>query len=344
MAFGTLAALGLGAAGAGLLGGLFGDENEGAMPQQQSSTQGFAALPQEVKDAWLQQYLPQLLQQYQNKPMTTPLGQAPTGPFASQGLQELQAHSNQVGGLFGNQGTGVNPLGAVEPFNQFQQNALSSLGGGLAGLQNELPGYQNLYNENVLNPQLAEIDRQLGMGNNRLLGRKAGGGNLGVLGSSAIGTQLAELQDSANRLKLNAREHAFTSGIGLRNQTLQDMLRAGGTIQNQNQNTLGAIYPQLQQTLPQNKLGQLGQGLSIFPQSNLSNGTGPIAGRPDTWARVGNAGLQGLGALSGLGGMEGFGGAPSFNNQFAGGGSNWGFGAPPAMGGYQLGNSYIRPY
>jgi len=280
--------------------------------------------------------------------MTTPLGQAPTGPFASQGLQELQAHSNQVGGLFGNQGTGVNPLGAVEPFNQFQQNALSSLGGGLSGLQNELPGYQNLYNENILNPQLAEIDRQLGMGNNRLLGRKAGSGNLGVLGSSAIGTQLSELQDSANRLKLNARKHAFQGGLGLRNQTLQDMLRAGGTIQNQNQNTLGAIYPQIQQTLPQNRLAQLGQGLSGFPGSSTTTGTsmGATPGQPGLLSNILGIGKTALGLGQGLGIFGGGGGgAPSFGNQFAGGGgSNWSFGAPPATGGYNLGGSYIRPY
>lgn len=337
MAFGTLAALGLGAAGAGILGGMFGNENEGAAPA--SSVNGFAALHPDAQKAWLEQYLPQLLEQYKGKFQTGPLGQAPTGPFASQGLQDLQAHSNKVGGIFGN-GTGVNPIGAIEPFNQYQQNALSSFGGGLAGLKNELGGFQDLYNENILNPQLSEIDRDASILNNNLLGQKSG--NLGAFGSSALGTQLAQLQDSANRLKLNARAGAFQGALGLRRQSLQDMLTSGSLIQQQNQGSLNAIYPQVQQTTAPNRLSQFGQGLSMFPGSSTQ--TGPVAGQPDTWARVGNAGMQGLGILSGLGGLgAGGGGQAGFGNGM-GGGSNWGFGAPPAMGGYRFGNGFVSPF
>ena len=113
-------------AAAALGGALFGKNKQ--IPQQTGAS-GLAAAPPQVGHAYLEGLLPGAWQQFANQYQGTPMGQAPTGPFASQGLQELQGYSNQNGGIFGG-GTGVNPLGMVEPFNGIQQNALSRFGMG----------------------------------------------------------------------------------------------------------------------------------------------------------------------------------------------------------------------
>lgn len=298
--------------GGALGGGMKGGSNGAGSAQGiggNSTNSGFAALPPEVQQAYLQKYLPQLLQQTQGKFQGTPTGQAPTGPFASQALQELQQYSNQNGGIFGGN-SGVNPLGQVEPFNQYQQNALGSFGGGLSGFQNELPGYQNLYNENVLNPQLAEIDYQNGIANSNLRSNEAGR-SVGAFGNTAFGSQLAGQQDNANRLKLGARAQAFQGAQELRNRTLQEMLGAGGVIQQQNQQSLNALQPQLQQATPGAQLGALQKGLGAFPNSTVGQHYGQaIPGTPNFASQLGGFGDLALstGAKFGLPGFGGAGG------------------------------------
>ncbi len=304
--------------GGRLGGGNKGGSNGQASPQGvggSSSTSGFGALPPEVQQAFLQQYLPQLQAQTQGKYQGTPMGQAETGPFASQGLQQLQQYSNHNGGIFGN-GTGVNPIGTVEPFNQYQQNALTQAGGGIQGLKEQLPGYQDLWNENVLNPQLQEMDYQNALKQHQLLSSKAGNGNLGAFSSSALGTQLAQQQQDANRLKLNARAEGFQGAQQLRNQTLQEMLGAGNMIQGQNQQSLNALQPQLQQATPGAQLSRFQQGLNAFPNSSTSMGYGAAnPGTPNLASQIGNIGTALYGAGQQLG-LQGFG-----NN---GGQSSWG--------------------
>ena len=340
---GSLAGGNKGSGIGGIMGG-FGDTpaNGGGG----SSQGGFAALPPEVQKAYLEQYLPQIMEQNKGKFQTTPLGQAENGPFSSQALQELQQYSNQNGGIFGN-GTGVKPLGAVEPFNPMQQQALSGFGGGLAGLQQDLPGYQNLYNQNVLNPVLAEIQRQQDIAQNQLLGGKAGGGNLGALGSSALGQQLAGLQEQANRFREQAGAKGFESSLGLRRQTLADMLKSGTLQQGQNQQYLNAIQPQLQQTTPGARTAQFGQQLAGFPGSQAQSYTGPSPAQPGMGANLINMLGMGQGIMSAFGGQGGQGmNTGNVASMFGGqgnqggmpqGGSNWMMGSPPASGRYNLG-------
>lgn len=305
-------------------GSLFG-RNKGGSPGGQSSSSashqesGFNTLPPEVQNAYLNQYLPSIQQQFHTRYSAPPLGQAQGGPFGSQALQELQNYSNSTGGVFGN-GTGVSPLGAVEPFNPYQQQAIQAFGGGLSGLQNELPGYQNLYNKNVLEPELANLEDQRqqalnAMRSNQLL--RTGG--LNAFSNSAFGTQLAGLEDIASKARLNARAGAFAGAQNLRRMTLQDMLNAGGAIQEQNQSLLNVLQPYLQQTTPGAMNQNFAQGLSAFPGSTISDSsssgtvTNPTAGKPNLWARIGAAGQ----ALGGFGqvaqGFGGFGGGGGFN-------------------------------
>ncbi len=89
-------------AGGSLLGGLFG-KKKGEAPATQ--VQGFAALPKEVQNAWLQTYLPQVLEQNKKTYEAPPMMRAPTqaGIFDSQGLADLQRYSDSIapsGGLF----------------------------------------------------------------------------------------------------------------------------------------------------------------------------------------------------------------------------------------------------
>lgn len=298
MAIGSIAsALPIISGGASLIGGLFGEDEGGqASPTGVGGSQsGFAALPPQVQQAFLQQYLPQLLQQNQGKLQTVPLGEAPQGPFGSQGLQQLQNYSYAHGGLF-NGTEGVNPLGHVEPLNQFQQGALGSFGGGLSGLQQELPGYQDLYNQNVRDPQLREIERQQQQAQNGLLGANARSGNLGAFGSSALGTQIAELQNHYNQYKDQAQIGAFQGANNLRNQTLQQMLNAGNQVQQQGQQSLNAVQPYLQQNLPQQRLQQFAQGLNQFPVGQVSQGQTPS--QPNTLSKIGGVGTAATGLLN----------------------------------------------
>ena len=132
--------IGLGAAALG--GALFGKNKS---TPQQTGASGLAAAHPEVQHAYLAGLLPEAWQQFSGGNFQgTPMGQAPTGPWGSQAEQELQNYSNQNGGIFAG-GTGVHPLGAVEPFNPYQQNALSQFGQGYGNFQQNQDQYMNPY-------------------------------------------------------------------------------------------------------------------------------------------------------------------------------------------------------
>jgi len=78
-------------AGTSLLGGLFGDDEPEQMP---TSVSGFETLPEPVKRAYLEQYLPGILAQYNNGPSPGPLARARTGRYDSQGVRELQNYAD----------------------------------------------------------------------------------------------------------------------------------------------------------------------------------------------------------------------------------------------------------
>lgn len=285
-----------GAAIGGGLGSLFGGKKKQPGYQQQvTQQQGFNTLPEPVRNAYLQQYLPGILSQYQGKYQGLPMGQAPTGPFASQGLQELQNYSNQIGGIFAG-GTGVNPLGQVEPFNPYQQQALQSLGGGIGALGNELSQYMNPYQKFVQD----EINRQHSIAQNNALSDFSRAAGFGGLQSSAYGTLQSQLEQNRLRDQNQAQVQNYQQALGLRRQTLADMLGAGGQIQQQGQNMLGALQPQLQQTLPQARTGLLGQQLGAFQGSPIGYNYQQMAPKQTAEERI-FGGLQtGIGYGKGL--------------------------------------------
>lgn len=95
MEFGLGSALSIGASLIGAIGG-----KDKAQPEVSQS--GFAALPQEVKDAYLKTALPAMLELYNTSYRPVPMKRvnAPQSVFDSQGMYELQQYSDRQGGMF----------------------------------------------------------------------------------------------------------------------------------------------------------------------------------------------------------------------------------------------------
>lgn len=340
----------LASAGSTILGGLFGGND---YEPQQTGSSGFAALPPQVQQAYLQQLLPQAQNIFSSPYVTTPLGQARNSPFESQALQELQQYSNQNGGLFAG-GTGVRPLGQVEPFNETQQNALGQFGQGYGnflqnqgqymnpyqqrvlnqlamggqGMNQQLPGYMNPWLEQVLNPQLDYLNRESQSAENRLRGRISGSGNLGG-GGSTYAQQLAKIDQNRQQLgsDIIGREtgNAYNQALGQYNLGLSGLFQGGGQ-----------AYDAANQTRRQSLQDMLlaGTGMQQQGQAQL-NALQPQLQQTTPQAKLSqfgqNLGMFGNSATStgytqepnmwskvgglGLAGMGLLGGGPTFNGQ-----------------------------
>ena len=314
-----------GALGGAALGGLAGGKEK----RMSSPTGGFATMPPEMQEAYLREYLPEVKRIYNMGKFTAaPMGTYnETGPYSSQGLQELQNYSNGIGGIFA--GTqGVKPLGTVEPLNDIQKQALGGYAGGINAFQNELPQYMNPYNQAVLNQSLGRLNEEYNGYNNQLMGSAARNG-LGAFGGSALGTMMAQLQkDRENRaadMIASMNLQNYGQAQTLRRQTLAEMLAAGGAVQEQNQQYLNALAGPLAGSTPMSRVSQFGQLLGGIPASSTLD----YYTRPDLSTRLGGASLAmlGMGSGGGLfgggGGMAGGGGGfptyqPQFGNAFGG--------------------------
>ncbi len=177
-------------AGASLVGGLFGGDEEGSAPQQTTQNQisGFAALPPQVQQAYLQQYLPGVLQNYTARHNQYPGAMARTDPYASQSLQELQNHYDSLG-----TGNGARPLGGPEPLNPIQKAAF---GQAFQGYNPQtLQGYINPYTQQALNAYSQQANQQPGQGTPydvlgpTALGNQLGGYNQAFGGLTNVGSQ-----------------------------------------------------------------------------------------------------------------------------------------------------------
>ncbi len=284
----------------------FAGKNKQVPPQPYGPTSesGFRTMPKELQEAYLNQYLQQILAQSTGPYHAGPMGTAETGPYASQGLQQLQSHFNQFGSPFAG-GNGAMPLGVVEPFHEFQTRAFGQIGEGASApeLEGQLRPYMDLYNKYVLNPTLERNKRERAEVENALLG--SGQGNLGYFGSSALGTQRAQLEKNYGQLEQEAQAEALQSALGLRRQSLGDLLAAGGAIQEHGQQYLNALQPHLQASLPQNRTSLLGQQLGLIPGgSNVSTGYYQPEPKPNSAMRWGGA-LQSIGSLFQSGGPLG---------------------------------------
>lgn len=200
--------------GGKLINGLFGKK---AQPATQSQKSGFYALPPQVQQAYLQQFLPGAQQWFNNGP------------------------------------------------NQYQQNAMQSLGGGPESLEQELPQYQNQYRGAVTDEVVKQMQRDAQGERDRIM-MGAGSNGLGGLFSSALTKQLDGLNDNTlNRIgayRAYSEDQGYNQSLDLRRQTLADMLAAGN--------------------MPYERINQFGSLLGQFPQSQ--NGQQIGAYQPKNWA------------------------------------------------------------
>jgi len=152
--------------GAGALASAFGGSKKQTTSENLS---GYQALPKEVQDLLIQQYLPKaqatLNMPYQNIPMQRYEGNPQSDPFASQGLADLQKFSDAAGGYF----TPYNPNEMANKVSMASyQGAAGS--GSAQPMQTPMPNGSFQSDEMLVNQYLAGLPQ--------------GGGRAGDVGAS----------------------------------------------------------------------------------------------------------------------------------------------------------------
>lgn len=165
------------------------------------------------------------------------------------------------------------------PNNPYQKQVQQAYGGGISGLMQQLPDYLQVFQQNVDNPTLAEMQRQAEIEKNKITAQAANSG-LGSLLNSNLGVQLSELQSNADRRKMqylyDTNRQNLNSALDLRNQTLGELTKAGDQ--------------------DYNRLSKLGSLFGAFPGSSVSNSRGEAQAKPNTWDKIAGT-TTALGAL-----------------------------------------------
>jgi len=251
----------------------------------------------------------------------------------------MQALSEQEGqGLFGNadlyalqkaRGEAVSPMGKLAGFTDPQQQALQQMSLGNAGYSDQFSGdlfnqylskYQDPYQEQVIDPTLANIREQGDIGQSRL-GEAAT--NAGGFGGTRQALQSAMLEGETQRNIANvgsqmrsqglnsSMDRAFRdymSGQDVYSQGLQKQLGAGNIIQQQNQRGLDVAQNQI--TQPAEWYQQFLTGMPssmITPEQKIEVGTG-LSKALGAASSIGGM-VSGMGGFGGIGDMLGIGGA-----------------------------------
>lgn len=297
----------LGAASA--LGGLFGDDNEGAAPQQSNHYTGYNALPEQGRKVYDSYF--QMLQALANNPYAQQrMGMAgkPNDMYGSQELYNLQQTQP---------GQGVRPIGVLEPFNQVQKGALGAYA---------QPDYTNEGLAQYLQPfqgardrALENINRDANIGYSGIKGAQAMNGSLAR--DPMYGGQVPQLEEARARAIADMEAGFNQQALGLRGQSLSDMLNSGNLIQKQNQAGLTAASGQnLAMSNPAYGQAQAYmQLLQGMPQASSSQSMGDIAGRPDMLSKISGFGQGMFGNKLGdlFGNSSGAGAARGGSNQFS---------------------------
>lgn len=248
---------------AGMAGSLFGGKKGGSPAQSQA---GYGALPPQAKglyDALFSQIGG--IGGFANDP--TRYGKAfdpSTNPYASQALYELQQANPE---------SNIRPLGSIEPFNQYQQNALNQYGNPDYSPEGSLSQYFNPYRQVGSDA----INRGYDISASKLRGDANARNPLGA-NSSARAIQMQLQEESRMRALAENDFNSFEKALGLRSQSLSDMLNAGNLVQRQNQAELqsalpqnaGMYNPQYQYALLQSDLLS-----KAIPQTSYSSGATP---------------------------------------------------------------------
>ncbi len=277
-------ALGFGAllGGASLASSLFGGGKKGGSPESQTQYSGYAALPQEGKDVYNDYF--RMLHSLSGNPIAMQrmgMAQRPNDMFGSQELYDLQqTQPNQ----------GVRPIGVLEPFNQVQRQALGNYAQpdySDSGLADYMLPFQNARNRAMEN-----INRSAGTAFAGIKGREARTGSLAR--DQYYGDQLPQLEEARTRAMLDAEAGYANQALGLRKDSLADMMNSGNLIQKQNQAGLQAASGQsLAASNPAYGQAQaFMQLLAGMPNSSTGQSTGAVAGRDSNLTRAGNLGMS----------------------------------------------------
>jgi hypothetical protein len=270
------------AAAASLGASIFGGKQKGSdAPAQSSSSQGYNALPPEAQAVY-RQYFNKLSRLANNPYAQNRMGFAgkPNDIFGSQELYNLQqTQPNQ----------GVRPIGVQEPFNQVQQNALGAFANpdySQGGLAQYLQPFQGARDR-----ALEGINRNASTLFSGIKGREARVGSLAR--DPMYGGQLPQLEEARARAIGDLEAGFNEKALGLRQQSLADMLGAGGQIQQHNQAGLQAASGQgLAQSNPLYGQAQaLMQLLQGIPNSSSGNSMGTMPWQPSNLTKAGNLGL-----------------------------------------------------
>lgn len=267
---------------ASLAGSIFGGNKKGTgTPERSTQNSGYAALPPQGQQAY-NSYFNMLNNLASNPNATNRMGfaQQPQDIFGSQELYNLQQTQP---------GQGVKPIGSLEPFNQTQQNALGAYANpdySQQGLSQYLQPFQGIRDR-----VLENINRNAQIGFSGIKGREA---RMGSLGRSALyGGQLPQLEEARARALGDAEANYTLQGLGLRQQSLSDMLNAGNLIQKQNQVGLQAASGQgLAMSNP--AYGQAQAYMNLLqgmPNSGTGSSIGAVAPQQNNLSKLGGLGL-----------------------------------------------------
>jgi hypothetical protein len=261
---------------------LFGGKKKGSgQPGFQQQQSGYAALPPEAQQAY-QKYFAML-----NGMQNPAMGMAPefdqNDIFSS---PEMAAYQQAMGK------TPTKPIGVLEPLNSVQRNALSNYANedfSEGGLGKYMLPFQQARDRAMVNinrnadTQLANIrDRASRMGS---LGR-----------DPLYGGQLPQVEEARARAMLDAEAGFAEKALGLRSQSLADVLSGGNLIQKQNQAGLGAKYMHPMAFM---------QLLAGMPNSGSGYGRGAVPYEASNLQKLGNIGLSMFGQNNPFGGMFG---------------------------------------
>lgn len=262
---------------------VFGGKKKGSgQPGYQQQQSGYGALPPEAQQAY-QKYFA-MLNGMQGHPMSFVNEFNPYDMFQS---PEMFAYQQA------NPKQGVKPVGVLEPLNSVQRGALNDYANedfSEGGLGKYMRPFQQARDRAMTN-----INRLADTQLSNIRDRASLTGSLGR--DPLYGGQLPQVEEARARAMLDAEAGFAEKALGLRSQSLADVLSAGNLIQKQNQAGLGAKYMHPMQFM---------QLLAGMPNSSSGYGRGATPYEASNLQKFGNIGLSMFGQNGGqFGGMFG---------------------------------------
>jgi hypothetical protein len=238
----------------------FGGKKKGSgQPGYQTQQSGYGALPPEAQQAYQKFFA--MLNNMQGPTMGMAPEYNPEDMFSS---PEMGAYQQAMGN------TPTRPIGVLEPLNGVQRSAISDYANedfSEGGLGKYMLPFQQARDRAMTN-----INRNA---DTQLAGIRDRASRIGSLGRDPLyGGQLPQVEEARARAMLDAEAAFGEKALGLRSQSLADVLSGGNLIQKQNQAGLSAKYMhpmafmQLLAGMPNSSTGYQ-RGATPYESSNL---------------------------------------------------------------------------